>query len=143
MSGLKTQPTDQDVGTYIASIADDRRRSETAQMVEMMQRLTGEPPVLWGASLIGFGRYRYTNTTGKELGWFLTGVAPRKQALTVYIMPGFEPFQQQLAALGPHKLGRSCLYIRRLDKVDIAVLEEIVDQSVDIMRQRYPAGDGA
>lgn len=137
MAGLKTKPTDVDIEAFLASIEDPRRQDETRRVVALMARVTGEAPVLWGTSIVGFGTYRYTNTTGKESGWFLTGVAPRKQALTIYIMPGFSTFEAELAALGPHKLGRSCLYVRRLDAVDSGVLEDLVRRSVGIMRQRY------
>lgn len=139
MSGLKTAPTDQDVGAYLAGLEDERRRAETEQIVQMMGEVTGDPPVMWGDSIIGFGRYSYTNTKGRDFSWFLTGVAPRKQALSVYVMPGFDGMRAELEALGPHKIGRSCLYLRRLDKVDFAVLQDIVTASVEIMRQRYGA----
>ncbi len=139
MAELKNKATDADVGDYLATITDQRRQAETRQVVEMMERVTGAPPRMWGASIIGFGNYRYTNTKGKELRWFLTGAAPRKQALTVYIMPGFEPWPQLMDKLGPHKLGRSCLYISRLEKVDFAVLEDLVAKSVALMRERYGA----
>ena len=139
MSGLKTAPTDQDVGDYLAGLNDGRRRDETEQIVRMMEEVTGQPPVMWGDSIVGFGRYSYTNTKGRDFSWFLTGVSPRKQALSVYIMPGFDGFERQLQTLGPHKIGRSCLYIRRLEKVDFVVLREVVAGSVAIMRDRYGA----
>ena len=139
MSGLKTTPTDQDVGAYLAGLADDRRRTETRQVVRMMEDVTDHVPIMWGDSIIGFGRYNYTNTKGRDFSWFLTGVSPRKQALSIYIMPGFESFKQQLQSLGPHKTGRSCLYVRRLEMVDFDVLRDIVAGSVEIMRTRYTA----
>ncbi len=138
MSVMKTAENDGDVGAFLASVANKGRAEDTAVVAEVMQRITRCPPRMWGDSIIGFGAYRYANTNGKELGWFLTGVAPRKQALTIYIMPGFESFDAELTALGPHKLGRSCLYLRRLNKVDLAVLEDMIAHSVQIMRQRYP-----
>ena len=137
MAELKTKATDASVADFLASLTDARRQSETQQVVEMMGRVVGEAPRMWGPSIIGFGAYCYTNTKGKDLGWFLTGVAPRKQALTVYIMPGFEPWPDLLDKLGPHKLGKSCLYISRLEKVDFDVLEDLVAKSVELMRERY------
>ena len=138
MAGLKTTSTDAPVPDFIAGIADPRRREETARVAAMMERVTGEPPRMWGASIIGFGQYSYRNTRGQELGWFLTGVAPRKQALTVYVMPGFEPWPDLMDRLGPHRTGQSCLYLSRLDRVDFGVLEELIGRSVALMRERYP-----
>lgn len=92
---------------------------------------------MWGASIVGYGRYRYTNSKGKEFGWFLTGFSPRKQALTVYIMPGFSEESALMARLGKHKTGRSCLYINKLDDVDTDVLEDLIARSVAWMRDKY------
>lgn len=138
MAAPKTRETDASVEDFLAGLADRRRADEAAEVVAMMARITGAPPRLWGDSMIGFGRYHYRNTTGDDLGWFLTGVAPRTGALTVYIMPGFDDEAEALARLGPHRTGRSCLYIRRLDKVDAGVLEGLVSRSVAMMRSRYP-----
>lgn len=138
MAALKTRPTDASVPAFLDAIADPRRQRETRTVTEMMTRVTGEAPCMWGESIIGFGRYRYRNTRGNDFEWFLTGVAPRKAALTVYVMPGFKPFGALLDKLGKHRTGSSCLYISRLDTVDAGVLEDLVRQSVDLMRKRYP-----
>ena len=137
MAELKTKPTGASVEDYLASIADPRRATEARQVTAMMGRVTGEPPRMWGASIIGFGEYRYQNSKGKDLCWFLTGLAPRKQALTVYVMPGFDPWPDLMERIGPHRLGKSCLYISRLEKVDFSVLEDLLARSVALMRQRY------
>ena len=92
---------------------------------------------MWGSSIVGYGRYRYSNTAGKNFEWMLTGYSPRKQALTVYIMCGFKPFAALMAKLGKYKTGKSCLYIKRLDDVDEQVLETLIDRSVRRMRQTY------
>lgn len=109
-------------------------------MADMMAEVTGEPPVMWGDSIIGFGRYRYARRDGSQHAFFLTGVSPRKTALTVYIMPGFADFADLLARLGPHTRSVSCLHIKRLDAVDFDLLTELVRRSVEVMRARHPAG---
>ena len=92
---------------------------------------------MWGGSIVGYGTYRYSNTAGKNFEWMLTGYSPRKQALTVYIMCGFKPFEALMKKLGKYKTGKSCLYIRHLDDVDEGVLETLITKSVERMRQNY------
>lgn len=133
----KTVATEMDVAEYLASVADERRRSEAEAVIEMMRRVTGEEPQMWGSSLIGFGSYHYRYDSGREGDFFMTGLSPRKAALTVYIMPGFSEYGDDLERLGPHKLGRSCLYIRRLDKVDPDALEALVAKSYAFMQEKY------
>lgn len=137
MTEIKTQENDASIPDYLATVSD-LRRMECETVMSIMRRVTGEKPKMWGNSIIGFGRYRYENTKGKEFRWMLTGVSPRKSSLSVYIMPGFEPFVGLLDDLGPHKIGKSCLYITRLEKVDLKILENLIDQSVEVMRDRYP-----
>ena len=95
-----------------------------------MQEVTGEEPVLWGTSIVGFGSVRLRYASGRELDWPVTGFSPRKTATTVYLMDGFEERSDLLARLGPHSTGRSCLYLKRLSEVDLAVLRELVAESV-------------
>jgi hypothetical protein len=104
----------------------------------MMQKITGREPVLWGTSIIGFGTYTYRYASGKTGDWPLTGVSPRKQALTIYVMSGFTEYDSLLEQLGPHKTGRSCLYIRNLDKVDQKVLARLIRKSVAHLRKTWP-----
>ena len=137
MAELKTQENDGSIPDYLATVSD-QRRMECETMMSIMRRVTGVRPKMWGESIIGFGRYRYQNSKGKDFQWMLTGVAPRKASLTVYIMPGFEPFGDLLAKLRPHKHSKSCLYITKLEKVDLKVLETLIGQSVELMRERYP-----
>ena len=92
---------------------------------------------MWGSSLVGFGRYRYRYESGREGEFFLTGFSPRKTAFTIYIMPGLARYADLCAKLGPHKTGKSCLYVRRLEAIDPDVLEEIIRDSVDFMRAKY------
>ena len=133
----KTQPTSKDVKAYLDSVPHEGRREDADLLLNMMTRITGEPAVLWGPSIIGFGRYHYVYDSGREGDHFLTGFAPRKANMVVYIMPGFGPYDSLLSKLGSYKTGRSCLYLGRLSNVDVHVLEDIVAQSVALMKERY------
>lgn len=139
MAQNKTSQNDADVGAYIASVDDEKKRADSHALIEMMERVSGEPAKMWGGSIIGFGSYHYKYESGREGDSLLTGFAPRKQQISVYIMPGFEPYGEQLERLGKHKIAKSCLYIKRLSDIDTDVLEEIVSDSVQRMRKMYPA----
>ncbi|MGD8327343.1 MAG: DUF1801 domain-containing protein [Sphingomonadales bacterium] len=134
----KTQPSDASVEDYIASIEHPKRRRDSYTLLEIMKRLTAEEPKLWGPSIIGFGQYHYKYDSGREGDFMRTGFAPRKANMVVYIMPGYREYEEQLARLGKHKIGKSCLYLTDLEKVDINVLEEIIADSLKYMREKYP-----
>lgn len=136
----KTKPTDVAVADFIAAVPDARRREEAEALSALMTEVTGEPPVMWGPSIVGFGRYTYVNTTKKPADWPIIGFSPRKAKLTIYIMPGFEGQPDLMARLGKHTTGVSCLYLNRLADVDQAVLKELATRSVAWMRERYPTG---
>ena len=131
MAELKTQPTDENVVTFLNSVTDEKRREDSFKMLELMQEITGEPPVLWGSSIIGFGRYSYKYASGREGEWFVTGFAPRKQALTLYIMSGFSEYDDLLQKLGKHTTGKACLYIKKIEDVVPDVLRELIQKSVE------------
>lgn len=137
MAELKTRPTGASVEDFLASVEHETRRTDAQAVLDLMQRVTGEAPVMWGASIVGFGTYRYTNTQGKDFEWFLTGFSPRKANLVCYIMPGYGAFDEVMERLGKHKTGKACLYINKLADIDMAVLEELVGKSVASMRERY------
>jgi len=134
----KTQPTTASVHRFIQQIDDPEIRRDCRTLKKMMEEVTAEKAVMWGDSLIGFGNYHYRYASGREGDFFLSGFSPRKHNLSVYIMIGFEPFEKQLEKLGKHKLGRGCLYIKSLAAIDIDVLRAMVEESVNLMRQRYP-----
>ena len=136
MAEPKTRPTDADVGAFLETVADERRRDDARTVCRLMQEVTGEEPVLWGTSIVGFGSVRLRYASGRELDWPVTGFSPRKTATTVYLMDGFEERSDLLARLGPHSTGRSCLHLKRLSDVDLAVLRELVAESV-----RYVAAE--
>lgn len=132
MSEPKTQPTRASVAEFLAQ-QPDARRSDCEAIVSIMQRATGEPPAMWGPAIVGFGRYAYARSDGKTYEWPVTGFSPRKNDLTLYIMPGFDKYDGLMAKLGKHKTGKSCLYIKKLVDVDVAVLEALVVESVNAM----------
>lgn len=138
MAELKTRPNSADVSAFLDGVDDQRRREDARSVCETMQKITRREPVLWGTSIIGFGSYTYNYTSGRTGDWPLIGVSPRKQALTIYVMSGFDEYDELLEALGPHKTGRSCLYIRDLAKVDDKVLARLIRKSVAHLRSKWP-----
>ena len=123
------------VEEFLARVPDARRREDSRRLCVMMQEVTGEPPVLWGASIIGFGTYHYRYPSGHEGDSALAGFSPRRQHLAIYLVGEFEDRHQSvLARLGPHQAGKGCLYIKRLDDVDHDALRELIDRSVRVRR---------
>ena len=133
----KTVPTDTSVEQFINSVDNETKRKDSLEILDMMSAITGSPPVLWGSSLVGFGRYHYKYASGREGDFFLTGFSPRKQALTIYIMPGFSEYETILGNLGKYKTGKSCLYVKKLDEIDRDLLRELITKSVAYMRANY------
>ena len=137
MAGMKTRPNDGSVERFIDGIADGRRRDDCRTIARIMKKVTKTQPKMWGPSIVGYGSYHYCYESGREGDWFLTGFSPRKQALTVYIMSGFAQYDDLLARLGTYKTGKSCLYIKRLADVDLAVLETLVRGSVTHLKRMH------
>lgn len=140
----KTQPTSIEPAEYIASLDAGRRKEEAEILLPWFERVTGMPPAMWGPSIIGFGRYHYKYDSGREGDFMMTGFAPRKAAMSIYILPGyqFDTMQAKLDRLGKHKIGKSCLYVSNLEKVDLDVMEEIVREGIDYMRANYETWEG-
>ncbi len=130
MDENKTQKTDANVTDFLNSISDEKKRQDSFALLELMRQVTGLEPRMWGASIIGFGDVHYQYASGREGDWFRVGFSPRKQNLTLYIMDGFPKYQELLAKLGRHKTGVSCLYLNKLADIDLAVLREVIAQSV-------------
>jgi len=130
MADLKTRPTGLSVSAFIKAIEDGRTRKDCQLLAKMMAEATGSRPKMWGPSIVGFGSYHYRYASGKEAEWPLTGFSPRKQNLTLYIMSGFEGYEDLLARLGKHKTGKACLYVRSLDDLDLTVLKRLIRASV-------------
>ena len=141
MYKLKTRPTSADVARFLESVEDAKRRDDCDQVAGLMQEITSEDPIMWGKSIIGFGNYHYKYASGHEGDFFVTGVSPRKQALTVYIMDGFDAHAERMEVLGKYKTGKSCLYVKKLEDIDLDVLRRIIEQSVATMRARYSSAD--
>jgi Domain of unknown function (DU1801) len=135
MAELKTQKNDQSVDAFIDQVEPERKRQDAYKILDMMKRATKEPPVMWGDSIVGFGTYLYIYASGREGDWFLTGFSPRKQNLTLYIMSGFDQYDSLLTKLGKFKTGKSCLYINKIDDVDVEILEKLISLSVAHMRE--------
>jgi hypothetical protein len=136
MAEAKTQPTKASVAAFLAAIPDEERRRDCKLVAKIMREATGAKPVLWGTNIVGFGTYRYRYASGREGDWPVTAFSPRKNDLTLYIMPGFDDNAGLLARLGRHKTGKSCLYLKRLADVDLAVLREIIAKSVAAMAKK-------
>ena len=137
MAEQKTKPTEKNVNAFLDGIADQSRRTECYAMVDMMKRVTGTEPKIWGTGLVGFRNYHYKYASGHEGDCFITGFASRKTALTLYITAGVERFPKLLEKLGKHKAGKGCLYIKKLDDVNLSVLEDLLKKSVDHTKATY------
>ena len=137
MAKNKTQPTKASVTGFINSIEDPQKRADARKVAAMMRRATGKRAKMWGSSMVGYGTYHYKYESGREGDFMVTGFSPRKQALTVYIMAGFERFAPLMKELGKYKTGKSCLYIKRLSDVDEEILERLITESVMHMRNTY------
>lgn len=141
---LKTKPTDVDVTAFIEAAEPERRKQEALKLVELFRKITGEEPKMWGPSIIGFGSYNYKYESGREGTSSRIGFSPRKAKLSIYLMgayctPEAQAEQDRLfGLLGKHKVGKSCLYINRLEQVDIEILEQLIRNNWDLMNERYP-----
>jgi len=133
MSELKTKVNDSSVDAYLKSVEPETKREDCLAILELMKQATGEEPKMWGDSIVGFGSYHYKGKSGREGDWFLTGFAARKQALTLYIMAGFEKYDDLLADLGKFTTGKGCLYIKKLEDVDEKKLRKLVKLSAEHM----------
>jgi hypothetical protein len=131
---LKTQRNSASVKAFIDEVADERKRKDARAVLAMMEEITGEKPAMWGSSIVGFGSYHYIYASGQEGDWPLAAFSPRKDNLTLYLMPGFEEASDLLDKLGKHKTGVSCLYLKSLDDVHMPTLKALVRQSVKRMK---------
>ena len=123
------------VAAFLAQVPDERRRTDARRLCALMQEITGEPPVMWGTSIVGFGSYHYRYASGREGDSALASFSPRSQYLAIYLVGEFEERHgPALARLGPHKTGKGCLYIKRLDDVDTGALRELIDRSVRVRK---------
>lgn len=130
MAELKTKLNDGSVVDFINSVGDTKKREDSFVIIELMKKITKAEPKMWGGSIVGFGLRRFKYASGRELDWFLTGFSPRKQNLTFYIMSGFDGYNELLKKLGKYKTSKACLYVKKLEDIDIKVLKEMIKHSV-------------
>ncbi len=128
-------PTSADVDAFLAAVPDEKRRADAYAMLELMRSVTGQPPLMWGPSIVGFGSYHYRYESGRTGDAPLAAFSPRKANLVVYLVGGFEDrYPKLLEQLGPHKTGKACLYLKRLTDVDLDVLRQLIERSMRIGR---------
>lgn len=136
MGELKTKPTDHDPVAFLNQIEDGRKRADAFRIHGLMEKVTGEKGEMWGPSILGYGRYQYVYKSGRKGEWMLTGFAPRKQAFTLYIMSGFGHYGDLLSRLGKHKTGKGCLYIKKLEDVNVEALTQLIRSSVQFLKTK-------
>ncbi len=137
MADVKTKKNRASVQQFLAGVENEKRRKDARAVLKLMREVTGEKPAMWGPSIVGFGSYHYRYESGREGDWMLTGFSPRKQALTLYIMGGFPRHDALMKKLGKYRTGKSCLYVNKLEDIDLEVLRELVADSVAYMRETY------
>ena len=137
MKKNKTQKTEESIELFLSSIEDEQKRKDSYTLLELMFKITKAKPHLWGTSIIGFGEYHYTYASGREGDWFLTGFSPRKQALYLYLMCDLANDGLTFDGLGKYKIGKGCLYIKRLSDIDLKVLEQLIKDSIEIIKKKY------
>ena len=130
MADLKTVPTKFSVDKFLKGIKDEQTRDDCYAILKIMEKATKSKAKMWGNAIVGFGDYHYVYESGREGDWFLTGFSPRKQNLTLYIVGGFNQFEDLMKKLGKHSVGKGCLYINKLEDVDMKVLREVITKSV-------------
>ncbi|MDB5036117.1 MAG: hypothetical protein JWQ98_3358 [Chlorobi bacterium] len=129
MAELKTKETDESVDAFLDGVADEKKRDDSRVILDLMKGATGMEPRMWGSSMIGFGQYHYVYESGREGDWFITGFSPRKANLTIYITGGLCNYEELLKKLGKHRQGKGCLYINRIEDIDLAVFRELIETS--------------
>ncbi len=137
----KTKVTEVTPKDFLAAMEDGPRKADAEVLLKWMTKVTGLKPKIWGPGIIGFGRYAYTYDSGHSGEMCMTGFSPRKANLVIYILPGYRDMSEQLARLGKHKIGKSCLYINKLADIDMKVLEEMVTEGLAYMRKTYQTWD--
>lgn len=136
MAELKTRENDGDVLAFLNSVENEKRRTDSLDVLEMMKEITGETPKMWGENIVGFGHYDYKYASGRTGTWLCVGFSPRKSNLTIYLLGGFSANEAVLEKLGRHKKGKSCLYIRKLEDVDLAVLHDLIEEAYHYIKNK-------
>jgi hypothetical protein len=139
MAGAKTRPTEEQVELYLQAISPPKKQADCRELAAMMSSATGEPPVMWGSSIVGFGTYHYRYDSGHEGDAPLTGFSSRTRNITIYTLTGHDSQETLLGKLGKYTRGKSCLYIKTLDDVDSTVLQELIETSIAHVKRTYPS----
>jgi len=139
MAELKTKKNNASVTAFLNKVKNKQRREDCFEVLELMKEITNEEPKMWGASIVGFGSYHYVYASGREGDWMVTGFSPRAQSLTLYIMAGFDRYEELMGKLGKFKTGKSCLYLSKLEDIDKSVLKKLIKASVQHMKKRDKA----
>ncbi|WP_462248073.1 DUF1801 domain-containing protein [Ekhidna sp.] len=137
MADIKTQPNNLSVDGFLDKVEPAWKRDDSKKIMQLLQKITGEKPVMWGETIIGFGNYHYKYKSGREIDYFLAGFSPRKANITVYMMGGFEGHDEDLAKLGKYKKSVGCLYFKKLEDIDVKVLERMTIRSIETLKKRY------
>ena len=136
MAEIKTKPTDASISKFIDTVNDETKRMDSYKIIEIMKDITKEEPKMWGASIIGFGTYHYKYESGRESDICLVGFSPRKNALTLYTLAGSPEQDELLKKLGKHKTGKGCLYVNKLEDIDINVLKKLIRGSITHLKKK-------
>lgn len=134
----KTKLNQASVTKFLNSIDDAKRREDSFAVLEIMQAITKQEAKMWGTAIVGFGTYHYVYASGREGDWMQVGFSPRKNALSLYIMSGFSNYSELMEKLGKYKTGKSCLYIKKLEDVDLKILKKLIRESVKYIKKTYP-----
>lgn len=137
MSENKTQPTEQSVKSFINSLDDEQKIADSNALIDLMKEVTGCEPKMWGPSIIGFDQYHYKYESGREGNFLKIGFSPRKREFSIYLMCSFDKNEELMKKLGKHRTGKSCLYVKRLEDINMDVLRELVLESVKFVNEKY------
>lgn len=139
MAALKTQPTQINVAEFICTFADtEQKQKDSFELIEIMRKVTGCEPQMWGPSMIGFGKYHYKSERSRQEGdWPLVGFSPRKAAISLYVFSGMPEHEYLLEGLGKFKKGAACIYVKKLSDINISVLKDIIRTTISFLKERY------
>ena len=139
MAEPKTKRNAASVADFLSNVEPEEKRADCLRVAQLMEEVTGCPPEMWGPSIIGFGTYHYVYASGREGDWMATGFSPRKNAITLYIMAGFDRYEELMGKLGTFTTGKSCLYVKRLSDIDEEVLKDLIKSSYSYITTIYPS----
>jgi hypothetical protein len=139
MAEIKTKQTEADVHEFINTFADtEQKRADSLELIRIVQEFTGYEPKMWGPSMIGFGKYHYKSDRSRQEGdWPLVGFSPRKAAISLYVYTGGEQQDALLKTLGKYKMGKACIYVKKLSDIDVDILRKLMGTTIDFLRKKY------